>query len=201
MGNTPSSPPQAPSPPDIAANIPPLPPPCDLTCQKQKQLTTLKQKLDSIDPEQDPSGYEKARIAYFTVLNGPGWLAQEKGRIAKEDVEPVLSSYTTRFNALKGEQQSQSIFTNLASSLTAQESSDEESNRFLKQQLTKEKDKAAVTDRLNQLTDSTPEPSSYLTWAVDILITILGLFVLYKLYTRFMGQVTMSPSVPDLSSV
>ena len=157
--------------------------------------------MDSTDPSQDPSGYEKARIAYFTLLNGPGWLAQEKGRIAKEEVEPTLSSYTQQFNALKGEQQSQSIFTNLANVLKTQEGADEESNRFLKQQLTNEKDKAQVSDRLNQLNSGTPQISQYLSWAIDILIVLLGLFVAYKGYTKFFGQLTMSPNVPDLTSL
>lgn len=204
MGNQPSSPaPSAPAPsPDIS--IPPLPPPCDLECQKQKQLVTLKQTMDATDPTQDPAGYEKARIAYFTLLNGPGWLAQEKGRIAKEDVEPLLSSYTQQYNALKGEQQSQSIFKNLASALKSQEGADEESNRFLKQQLTAEKDKAATQDRINQLNAGTPysppQMSQYLSWAIDALIVFLGLFVVYKVYLRFFGQITMSPDVPVLTS-
>ena len=201
MGNQPSSP-QAPAPPpEIPVNIPPLPPSCDLECQKQKQLVTLKQAMDSAH---GTDGYEKARIAYFTLLNGPGWLAQEKGRIAKEDVEPVLSSYTQQYNALRGEQQSQSIFKNLASVLKSQEGADEESNRFLKQQLTAEKDKATTQDRINQLNAGTPysppQLSRYVSWAIDIVIAILGLFVAYKVYTRFFGQITMSTDVPVLTS-
>jgi len=198
MGNQPSSPQPSPPAPDVA-QLPPLPPPCDMECQKQKDLALLKQKLDSTDPESDPSGYEKARIAYFTLLNGAGWLAQEKGRIAKEDVEPVLSSYTTQFNALKGEQQSQSTFTKLANVLKSQESADEQSNSFLKKQLQSEKDKAQVSDRLNQL-GAPSSVSNYIPWIVDIIITLLGLFVIYKGYTRFFGTIQVSPDVPVLTS-
>lgn len=183
---------------------PPLPPPCDLTCQKQNQLTLLKQNMDAIDPEQNPEGYEQARIAYFTLLNGPGWLAQEKNTIASQEVEPVLKSYQDQYNALKGEQQSQTIFTNLATALKSQESGDEESNRFLKKQLSAEKTKAEVSDRLNQLNAGTPytppQTSQYISWAIDILIAILGIFVVYKAYTRFVGKVSVSPNVPVLTS-
>lgn len=203
MGNQPSSPtPQAPSTSPPA--VPPPPPPCDLDCQKQKQLVLLKQSLDSIDQQQDPAGYEKARIAYFTLLNGPGWLAQEKQRIASDEVEPVLSSYTQQYNALKGEQKSQSVFKSLADSLKVQQSADEESNRFLKKQLSAEKDAAAVKDRMNQLNAGTPySPSQmdqYISWAIDIIIAILGLFVVYNVYVKFFGQSTTSPTISDLSS-
>ena len=194
MGNAPSQPPPLPSPP-VQSPPPPLPPPCDPECQKQKDLTVLKQKLDSIDPEADPSGYEQARIAYFTLLNGPGWLAQEKQRIAKEDVQPVLSSFRQQFNALKGEQQSQGIFQNLANALKAQEGADEQSNAFLKKQLTAEKDKATTSDRLVQL-GGPQEPSQWISWLMDVIITLLGLFVLYKLYRVIMARfVSTTPAV------
>lgn len=194
MGNAPSQPSPLPSPP-VQSPPPPLPPPCDPECQKQKDLTVLKQKLDSIDPEADPSGYEQARIAYFTLLNGPGWLAQEKQRIAKEDVQPVLSSFRQQFNALKGEQQSQGIFQNLANALKAQEGADEQSNAFLKKQLTAEKDKATTSDRLVQL-GGPQEPSQWISWLMDVIITLLGLFVLYKLYRVIMARfVSTTPAV------
>ena len=95
MGNQPSSP--TPAPPSASPpSIPPLPPPCDLQCQKEKQLVLLKQNLDAANKQSDPEGYEKARIAYFTLLNGPGWLAQEKQRIAKQEVEPTTLNDTQR---------------------------------------------------------------------------------------------------------
>jgi hypothetical protein len=198
MGNQPSSPQPSPPAPDVP-QLPPLPPPCDMECQKQKDLALLKQNLDSTDPVSDPSGYEKARISYFTLLNGPGWLAQEKGRIAKEDVEPVLSSYTTQFNSLKGEQQSQGTFTKLANVLKSQQAADEQSNSFLKKQLISEKDKAQVSDRLSQL-GAPSSSSSYVPWIIDILITLLAIFVAYKGYLRFFGTNRVSPDVPVLSS-
>lgn len=191
MGNAPSQPPPVPSPP-VQPPPPPIPPPCDPECQKQNQLTVLKQKLDSIDPTVDPTDYEQARIAYFTLLNGPGWLAQEKQRIAKEDVQPVLSNYRQQFNALKGEQQSQGIFQNLANALKAQEGADQQSNAFLNKQLMSEKDKVDVATRLTQLDTSPQDPSAWISWLIDIVIAILGLVVLYKAYgviiRRFTSQ-------------
>jgi hypothetical protein len=175
---------------------PPLPPPCDLECQKQKKLVTLKRDLDSRDPIKDPEGYERARIAYYTLLRGQGWLAQEKSRVAKEEVEPVLSSYRQRFDSLKGEQQVHSTFKTLADAQKVQEQIDEEDGNTLKKYLQTEKDKAQVADRSAQLGGI---PSSYWGWIIDIIIALLGILVVYKGYTRFFGQITVT-TTPDLTS-
>jgi hypothetical protein len=199
MGNQQSSPsPPATPPPPVSPPPPPLPPPCDLECQKQKKLVTLKQDLDSKDPEKDPEGYEKARIAYYTLLNGPGWLMQEKHRIAKEEVEPVTASYQQQYDALNGEKQTQSIFTNLSTALKAQEQSDQASNDFLNKQLQTEKDKAQTLDRMVDLGGS-PTSYSWVSWVIDIIITLLAIFVGYKVYSRFFASTSVNP-VPDLTS-
>jgi len=186
MGNQSSAPEPPPPPPPPQQLPPPLPPPCDLECQKQKNLALLKTAFDQAaeTQDQDPAGYEKARIAYYTLLNGPGWLAIEKQRIAKEDVKPVLDDYNSQYNSLKSEQQSQSIFTNLANVLKSQESSDLESNAFLKKQLNEEKDKAQILDRLNSL-NSIPQQTSYIPMILDIMYVLLMIAIVYVGYTKF----------------
>lgn len=194
MGNQTS----APSPPPEATPtaIPPLPPPCDLECQKQKNLALLKTALDTADEnkEQDPAGYEKARIAYYTLLNGQGWLQSEKQRIAKQEVEPLLKSYTTKFNSLKSEKQSQQVFVNLQSVLKGQEESDLADNSFFKKQLEKEKSKTDVLNRLNSLqpgSTSTSSVMSYIPILIDFVIFLLALVVLYLLVTKFSNIQTL----------
>jgi len=202
MGNQQSSPPPSPPPPPPPPPIPPPPPPCDLDCQKQKDLALLKSVLDTAtdNQDQDPEGYEKARIAYYTLLNGQGWLNTEKQRIATQEVQPVVSSYNTRYNALKGEKQAQSVFVSLADNLKAQENSDKENNAFLKKELTSEKDKADVLSRLNELTSGTPytmaSPSHYISIFVDLIIVFMIVAVVYLGYTKFfVPKQSILPSV------
>lgn len=161
---------------------------CDLKCQKEKDLALLKTNLDNADKEKDPAGYEKARIAYYTLLNGQGWLQTEKQRIAKEDVEPLLSNYRTEYDALKGEKKSQSMFTQLMNHLKSQNND----NDFLNKELLKEKDKADVLDRMNELNAGTPisNPSptgyyQYIPLIIDIIIALLAFLVIYLIYTKF----------------
>jgi hypothetical protein len=133
----------------------------------------------------DPQTYEQARISYFTLLNGQSWLEGEKLRIAKDEVEPVLSEFSTKFNNLKGEQKMNSIFENLAGALKAQQASDEEDNGFLQKQLNSETDRVQTLNRLNQLNaPSGPPSTSYLPVILNIVMVILGLIVLYLLYAK-----------------
>jgi len=163
---------------------------CDLDCQKDKDLVLLKTALDNaeVNKQKDPVTYDKARIAYYTLLNGPGWLQGEKQRIAREDVAPVTVSYTTRFNALKDEKQSQSTFVSLADNLKAQQSADKMNNTFLDKAFNKEKDKADVLNRLQQFGgSSTINLTSFFTGTlfIDFLILLLLLGILYFGFTKF----------------
>jgi hypothetical protein len=186
MGNQPSVPSTPPS--TIPVSIPPLSPPCDMECQKQKNLALLKTALDSAEEnkEENPVAYEKARIAYYTLLNGQGWLQSEKQRIAKDEVEPLLTSYTTKYNALKSEKQSQQVFVNLQSLLKTQEESDLADNSFFKKQLEQEKSHTDVLNRLNVLQPgSTSSLIRYIPIFVDFVIFLLALVVLYLFITKF----------------
>jgi hypothetical protein len=207
MGNQPSSPaPSAPQAPQ-APQPPPLPPPCDLNCQKQKQLALLKSAMDQAaeNMDQDPDTYERARIAYNTLLSGQGWLTTEKQRIATQVVEPVVKEYQNTYDSLKGEKKSQDIFTNLSNMLSSQEDADQSTNLFLKKEMLADKDRADVLNRLNELNMGTPisQPTptgffSYVPIIVDVLIALLAIGVLYLGYTKLtsitqvfgMGSVT-----------
>jgi hypothetical protein len=201
MGNTPSTTPNGVTPTKTeTTNIEA----CDLKCQKAKDLALLKTAYEkaATTQDEDATGYEKARIAYFTLLNGPGWLAQEKARIAKQDVEPVLVDYRTRYNAAKGQQQSQSMFTKLMDGLKAQEEGDTEDSAFLNKQLNSARDKAITTERMNELGGPTVTESVYyyISYLIDLLIALLGLVVLYLVYTRFIKSASPSSSVVNVST-
>lgn len=181
MGNQPSSPTQPP------ASIQPLAPVCDAACHKQQLLTGLKTTLDQKEQTQseDPSGYEQARIAYYTALNGDEWLVKEKTRISTDDVSPKITEYTTQYNDLKTQQSSQQVFVNMMNGLQTQEIGDEQDLHFLKKQLESEKDKASVLNRLTVL-GTQPVPSiNYIPILLDIVLAFLGIGVLYLLYNKF----------------
>jgi hypothetical protein len=186
MGNQPSSS-ATPLPPSNPP--PPLPPSCDLDCQRQKQLSDLKYALDLAEKTKstDPEGYQQARIKYYTLLEGQGWLAKEKESIARSELDPLISEYTAKYEELKSAKKSQSIFANLAGALKTQAESDEHDNNFLKKQISKGVDQTNTLNRMSQLT-GIPAGFTflpYLSIILDIVIGILAIVIVYMLYSRF----------------
>ena len=188
MGNVPT----APLPSNTPATDVPIAPFCDAECQKQKNLQDLKAALDQAELNKitDPEGYEQARINYYTALNGQGWLASEKERIAKEEVAPVLLDYNNKYADLIGEKNSQKAYIEVASALKSQEANDAADVKLLKKEYEKQQDKTEVFNRMSQLQSPPPVSSSpsfiskYLYIILDAIIAILGLVVLVQLYIK-----------------
>lgn len=180
MGNQSSAPDQPPPPPPPP---PPIAPPCDAACQRQKQLDGLQAALDQT--QEGTPEYEQARIAYYTLLNGQGWLATEKDRIAREEITPVTTVYSAKYADLTGQQKEQAIFVNLAAALKQQEASDKEDNKFLDKQFKKGAAETAIEERKFDLQQSGSSGTDWLPYLFDALILILGIFILYKVYAKF----------------
>jgi len=189
MGNQPSAPSSPPSQTSPVQSGTPLPPVCDMACQRQKQLDGLKTALDTatITKDSDPEGYEKARVAYYTLLEGNAWLATEKDNIAKKDIEPVLTQYSNQYNELKKRKKEQDVFVNLAATLKNQEVGDQEELAFLNKETGKEK---VDTDVLNRLTEIKGSPTPQFDWILYLLYGIIGVLGLYVVYLLFRKIIT-----------
>lgn len=188
MGNQPSAPSAVPK--GKAQLVPPpLPPVCDADCQRQKKLEGLKATMDqkALTQATDPEGYEQARIAYFTALNGQGWLAEEKQKIAQNEISPKITGYTNQYEQLKSQQQNQQVFLNLMNALKSEESQDETDLGYLEKKANQEKDQIDVLNRLAILNQGqTPvSTTSYWPTILQVAIVILGLVVVYLGYTKF----------------
>jgi hypothetical protein len=160
-------------------------PACDSACQRQKQLDGLKTALDEATAtrSEDPEKYKQARLAYYTLLNGQGWLQKEKDQIAKREIEPVLSKYSTKYKALKEEKNQQQTISGLATRMLDKQNEEQDELNFLNKNL---KDSNTQKDILNRTTElGTPSPYStsilYLLYAV---MGLLAFIVLYLLYTK-----------------
>lgn len=167
-----------------------------MACQRQKQLDGLKTALDTATTtkDTDPEGYEKARVAYYTLLEGNTWLANEKDTIARQEIEPVLTDYSNRYNDLKDRKKQHDIFVNLAATLESQEKTGEAELSFLNKKIATEK---VDTDVLNRLTQLKSSPTPEFDWILYLLYGIigtLGLYVIYLLITKIIKYVY--PSQP-----
>lgn len=185
MGNQPSAP--QPSPSQPTSTPPPLPPVCDAECQRQKKLSGLKAAFDqkSTTRDTDPEGYEQSRIAYMTELNGQGWLAQEKQRIASEEISPVVGGYQDRYKQLQNDTKTQGVFVNLMSMLKADEEQDQQELGGLNKKLQSDKDKADALNRLNELNQQPTQASPTISPTMwYIILATIALGIGYMIYSR-----------------
>jgi hypothetical protein len=92
MGNQPSSPSSQP----LADTL------CGPECQKQKDLQVA---YEAASADTDPLTKQLAQFNYNSVKNGPDWSRQEKAKIIKTQIDPVLKRYQAQFTALQGDHQ------------------------------------------------------------------------------------------------
>lgn len=51
--------------------------------------------------DQSPDAYEKARVAYYTLVKGDTWLHDEKRRIANAEAQPTIERYVRRYQDIQ----------------------------------------------------------------------------------------------------
>lgn len=75
------------------------------TIGEAQRLKDAFQRLQDAENARDqaPDAYQKARVDYYTLLNGPGWVDGEKARIARTEVDPVVQRYRNEYVSLTGQ--------------------------------------------------------------------------------------------------
>lgn len=154
-------------------------PVCNAACQKEKRLNQLK-TLMTTGPT--PEAKEQARIQYYTLKDGQGWLRQEKEKTARAEILPTIQNLETAYNQLKTTLSEHDSALQSASQDKEEEVGDEEETRFIQKQIAE----ANVLDRLFRLgapaPSSTPTVFSWLSYLLDGLIALLGLYIVYLVF-------------------
>ena len=140
---------------------------CDIPCQQQKKLKTLQDAYMSASSKAgiDPEGYEKAKIAYFSLRDGPTWLHHYKEQKAEQEAD----QYIRKRRQVKDTQDYHS----------AQQPIQEDDYSFAQKYFKNKKDKNDVEWRLFSFTQ-TSNWYSYLELGLTI---IFSLFIIYQLLT------------------
>lgn len=70
---------------------------------RTEQLRVAFRRLQDAENARDraPDAYRKARMDYYTLLRGDTWLNEEKQRIARAEVDPIVQKYTNEYVALQ----------------------------------------------------------------------------------------------------
>jgi hypothetical protein len=112
-------------------------PPCGPDCLKEKELKALKAAMDA-----SPNN-PQAKTDYYTKLYGQEWLREQKEKVAKAEVDPVLTSYSSKYEDLTTQLKSQGQFSGLAKAVSS-----DGGIAYLAEDYETEKSKADVLNRL-----------------------------------------------------
>jgi hypothetical protein len=150
-------------------------PPCGPDCLNEKELKALKVAMDA-----NPNNAQ-AKTDYYTKLYGPEWLREQKEKTAKTDVDPVLSSYSTKFENLSTQLKSQSQFSGLAKAVSS-----DGGILNLAKDYESEKSKADVLNRLWILNGkSTFQDIDIVSFLLYVVIGILSLYILILAVAKY----------------
>ena len=78
---------------------------------KEKQLENAFKDMQAAENVRDidPQGYQNARITYYTLLKGESWRDQEKERITKAELEPLVNRYSSQIQETLAEISNQTL--------------------------------------------------------------------------------------------
>lgn len=194
--NTPNTQSIVTAPTQVSPPPPPIPV-CDANCQRQKELTALRTALDMATANKisDPETYQKARINYYTKLEGQGWLDKERTRIGEEEVGPLANQLSEKYKALLDEKKSQSSFLGLLDVLKTEDQQNKEELNYIYDQTAQNVDLKNTVDRTNEIGGNTTIDvmGSFYPLVFQILIAILGIIILVLLYRKFIPIITPTP--------
>jgi hypothetical protein len=176
---------------------------CGPECQKQKNIQSAFQAFQTAEEnkDSDPATYAWTRFNYMSVKNGPEWAAQEKQRILKQQVEPILKQYNQQYVAAEGEYQKQRKMVDAIEAVEQKQSNIKNSLKsqmeFVDKTIGEKKAQTDVYQRLMDLGGSLPEsattsklvayfssyPQSFVT-ILDIIIAVLVFFILVIVYRK-----------------
>jgi len=151
---------------------------CNAQCQKKKQLDALATTMKN---GPTPEAKEQARLQYYTLKDGQGWLRNEKEKIARQEILPVVQNLERQHASLQTQIAQQTNELQQKTLAQSQEVGDEAEVRFIQKQL----DEASVLNRTFELGQPPATVQAIYSWIptlLDVLIAILGLVIVYLIF-------------------
>jgi hypothetical protein len=143
---------------------------------------------------ESPDGYQIARATYYTLLKGSGWVDEERQRIAKADVDPVVNQYRSNVNTITSQSQQQARILDVVNGVKDKVVSLKDDFTYsattLSKQLEKIKSQIIVDSRKRE---SEPETAAW-TWVDGILNVVLAAALLYAAYILYRKVSTPRPT-------
>lgn len=145
-----------------------------------------------------PDAYQQARSMYYTLVKGEKWKDEERTRVLKAEVDPLVKSFVDMRNNSVRQFENQRKTVDVVDGLKDKVLSLKDEVKYaadtFKQQLGKVQD-AIHKQRRGRETETTVSLWDWLDTLLNIAIVGALLYVIYLLYTKFGRPPAVTPSV------
>lgn len=151
---------------------------------KQQKIDDAFRDLQNAENARDesPEAYQAARTAYYTLIKGDGWLAEERERVAKAEVTPEVQKYRDNLSAVNLRKQKQEKTIDVVKGLKDKVLTLKDDFKYSVNTFSDQLEKVKI--QLN-MENRTREREKDNTWAwIDTILNVLLVGVLlYAIYT------------------
>lgn len=166
---------------------------------KSTQLASAFEALQQAENSRDtqPEAYQRARVAYYSLLRGPEWMETERERLERTDVLPEINRYQQAYQDVETrrsvQQRMQDAMMAVKSGVLSLKDDIQYTTTLFKDQLEELKNQIQQERRGR----STPPPeTSWTEFALNVAI-LIGLIlaaglIVWKLY----GKILSTPTLP-----
>lgn len=139
---------------------------------------------------QNPDGYQQARVNYYTLLQGEGWLNTERERVGNE-VEREINNYQERILSLSKRLDAQTQYSDIIRNTSDRVLQAKDDLQFMVNNFAEQLDKINVEkerqarEAKQRVTASFEWIDSLLNWGIIIALVFTIGIVGYRLYQRY----------------
>lgn len=140
--------------------------------------------------DQNPDGYQQARVSYYTLLQGDGWLTSEEQRVRAE-VQKEVQSYQDRILSLSKRLDAQSQYSDIIRNTSERVLQAKDDMQFMVDSFAEQLDKINVEKEKHVREANERVLSSFgwidtaLNWAIIIALVVAVGIVSYRLYQKY----------------
>lgn len=177
-----------------------------LTIEFQKidrtsQVTNAFRTLQDAEGVRDtsPDAYQMARIAYYTLTDGAGWINEERQRVLAAEIDPEVESYRKSYKDVTGrreaQQRTQDIMRAVKDGVLSMKDDVQYTTKTFQDQIEVLKNQINIERRGREK----PSDNGFFTW-VDTILNLL--IVIALIFAGLTIWRKMGPSgAPDLSAM
>lgn len=157
---------------------------------RSTKLEDAFQKLQDAENvrDQTPSAYQQARTTYYTLLKGDRWKQEERQRVLKAEVTPIVQSFIDAKNGVMRQYDTQRKTIDVVKGLKDKVLSIKDDVKYAADTFRDQLDKVKNAIHRDRRDKDVPEDSGFFSWfdmILNVAIVVGLLYVIYTLYRKF----------------